>query len=65
MKDFWERAKKGEKVICNDANLDLLCERFKDDEGPEASLFFGKFVTIPNPNRCGLLDQYIGWLKEK
>lgn len=46
--------KNGERVITNDAELDLISEL-----APDIAL---SLCTIPNPTRCGILDQYEGWI---
>ncbi len=57
----WKRMKQGDKVVTNDAELDLLAKLVEGTE--DADLFFGKLVSIPNPLRCGVLDSYVAWVK--
>ena len=46
---------RGEKVIIGDAGLDLIQAFF-----PKVS---EKIASLPNPNRVGILDQYVAWIK--
>ena len=48
------RMVKGERVITNSNELDAMMKADSD--------VAIKVRTIPNPNRVGVLDQYIGWI---
>lgn len=61
--DKWARLICGEKIIVSDRDLDLICEHLKDDDGPQAQLFFGFLVSIPNPKQIGTIRTYLAWLK--
>ena len=49
-----QQMKNGKKCITNDIEMDLMSEI--DDET------MNDVKSLPNPNRCGLLDQYIAWI---
>jgi hypothetical protein len=59
----WQEAMKGGRIVINDSELDLLSDYLKAQDTSEADLYFKRFVTIPNPRRIGVRDQYIGWVK--
>lgn len=61
----WEDIKQGQRVIISDESLDALIDELhaRPTEDPDAMLFFGNFVSIPNPKRVGIRDAYIGYLK--
>jgi hypothetical protein len=60
---IWQRLKNGERVIVSAETLDVLADRFKDDSGADANLFFRQLATVPNPNRVGVKDEFIAFLK--
>jgi hypothetical protein len=49
-----DRIKLGQRVITNDRELDLMAEL--DGE------VMNRVRSIPNPEQCGLLDQYVAWI---
>ena len=58
-----EKLKNNEKIITNDYELDNLLQDAIFEQIDNGQENFKKFITIHNPNRVGLLDQYIGFLK--
>ncbi len=58
----WARLKLGRLVVVSDAWHDAAIEYFKQNEGPEADIFFRDLATAPNPRRVGTLDGYIASL---
>lgn len=58
----WDRIKRGERVVVSHQSLDALCDHFKDQDGPEASCFFGCLRSIPNPQQVGTLDALVAWV---
>ena len=54
MRSKLDRMKCGNTVITNDRELDAM-----RDTGDEA---YYVVRTLPNPNRCGVLDQYRAWI---
>ncbi len=61
----WKEVREGKKVIFSDETLDQLVQEFdkRPEDDKDADLFFHNFVTIPNPKRVGVKDQYIGYIK--
>jgi hypothetical protein len=58
----WDRLQQGERVLLNDTILDQLAAYFAAHEGADAERFFRQLATMPNPQRLGLQDRYVGWL---
>lgn len=50
----------GEKVVCSDKELD---EFIKADMNNDVSVL-NDVVSVPNPNRVGILDAYLVYKKE-
>lgn len=65
LQSVWNRLKVGECVIVSDEVLDALAGHFHTADGPDADLFFRCLSSIANPNRVGVYDQYVAWIKEK
>lgn len=53
------RLESGQSVITSNQSLDAISDLLKDDESERAARFFRNVITLPNPNRLGLLDVYI------
>jgi hypothetical protein len=51
-----DRLKAGERIITNDIELEAIFELPGDD---------WKYIrSLPNPERCGIWDQYVAWIGE-
>jgi len=62
LKRKWQRIKNGEHMVTNDEEMDILCAHFKDEDTDDAKLFFA-VATKPNPDRVGVKDAYLAYLK--
>lgn len=51
-----DRLKRGERIITNDLTLDAILEHCQDDDARY------EIRSLPNPKRCGVLDQYVAWI---
>ena len=51
-----EAMKNGETIITNDFEMDQM--GLLDDDT------MNKVRSLPNPNRCGIMDKYIAWIKQ-
>ena len=60
----WEAVKMGATKVFSIHDLNSLNDHFKEQDTEEADLFYSSFITSPNPNRCGILDIYIGRIKK-
>lgn len=54
-----DRLKRGERCVTNDIELDAILEHCTDDPARY------EIRSIPNPQRCGVLDQYIAWISDE
>ena len=55
----------GHTVMLSDAYLDTLADHYKTADGPEADRWFHQLVTEPNPDRVGVLDAYVCYLRDR
>ena len=53
VKEKIKKMKAGQKVITNDKEMDTMSEIDGD--------FMNCVRSITNPDRCGILDQYVAW----
>ena len=58
----WQRVVDGERLVWSNTDLDVL-EALIPETGSHAE-HYKRFVTIPNPDRLGILDPYIGYIKQ-
>lgn len=49
-----QQMKNGYKCITNSTEMDLMSEIDSDT--------MNNVKSLPNPDRCGLLDQYVAWI---
>jgi hypothetical protein len=54
------RLENGESVIFSNATLNAFDSLMMRDTSERAARFYRDLKTIPNPNRVGLLDEYVG-----
>ncbi len=55
----------GHTVVLSDAYLDALADHYKSVDGPEADRWFRQLVTEKNPDRLGVLDAYVCYLRDR
>lgn len=55
----------GHTVVLSDAYLNELTAHFNEADGPEANRWFRQLVTEPNPERVGVLDAYVCYLRDR
>jgi hypothetical protein len=55
----------GHTVVLSDAYLDALADHYKNADSPEAERWFHQLVTEPNPDRLGVLDAYVCYLRDR
>ncbi len=58
----WADVRAGREVVFSDETLDILQIEFnsREEKDVDADIFFYDFVTVPNPKRVGIRDQYVG-----
>ena len=60
---IWDQIKAGERIVVSDSTLGGLDDWFAENDGPDADLYFHHCVSVPNPQRCGILDEFVAFLK--
>lgn len=60
----WSEMKTGARVITNDEELDYLIQHFAHIENEDSHRYYRHLASIMNPQRVGILDQYVAWLDD-